>query len=229
MPAQDPRRASPRHAYTAPVRFSIEGERGGDEIAYSGYLRDVGFGGAFVHSFNSPPAGSILRMRFPVPFQDAPVEVRAQVVRGRSADDAGRVEETGFAVRFLSRDPYEPPPPPPEAEKREVPRRAFRASLRFFVREPHFFTGFARDISTGGIFVQTFSLPELDQRVVVRFRVPYLDREHEAPVTVVWTRPEEPGRPLVEVGFGGRFVELPPEIFDAINRYVRTHEPEFFA
>lgn len=224
MTPPEPRRAGPRHAYTAPVRFTVEGE----DTPYSGYLRDIGFGGAFVHSFNCPVDGTLVRLRFPVPFQDQPVEVLAEVVRSRSADAVVRAEETGFGVRFLARDIYEPPPPPPEAEKREVPRRAYASSLRFHVQEPHFFTGFARDISTGGIFVHTFSLPAIDDQVTVRFRVPYLDQQHDAKTTVMWTRPETPGRRLEEVGFGARFQGLPPDIHDALNRYVQSHEPEFY-
>lgn len=197
MSTPDLRRAGPRHAHTAPVKVEVEGE----DIAYSGYLRDIAFGGAFVHSFNRPPAGTIVRLRFPVPFQEMTVDVRAEVVRSQES----------------------------EAEKRTSPRQAYSAGLRFYVQKPHFFTGFARDISTGGIFVHTFSLPEIDDEVSVRFRVPLLDLEHEARATVLWTRREAPGRRFDDVGFGARFLCLPPEIFEALDRYVRTHEPEFYA
>lgn len=117
-------------------------------------------------------------------------------------------------------------PPLHGAEKRAAPRRACAESLRFYVTEPHFFVGVASDVSTGGIFVQTFSLPKFDDVVTVRFRVPYLEEELETLAWVVWTRPEKPGRPREDVGFGGRFMNLPREVFDAISRYVSTHEPE---
>jgi Tfp pilus assembly protein PilZ len=225
MSTPDLRRSGPRHAYTAPVKFVVEGE----DVAYSGYLRDIAFGGAFVHSFNRPPAGTIVRLRFPVPFQEVPVDVRAEVVRSQESEAVARTEEMGFGVRFLVRDIYEPPPPPPEAEKRTSPRQAYSAGLRFYVQEPHFFTGFARDISTGGIFVHTFSLPEIGDEVSVRFVVPLLGVEHEARAMVLWTRPEAPGRRFDDVGFGARFLSLPPEILASVDRYVRTHEPEFYA
>ena len=200
----------------------------GDGNRYSGYLRDIALGGAFVHSFNCPPEGSRLDMRFAVPFQDQPVEVQAEVVRNTSVGDDVRIREVGFAVRFLPLTPPAPRPLPAGAERRTMPRRVFETSLRFYVDEPQFFTGFSRDISSGGIFVQTFSLPEVGEDVTVRFPVPGITDEFEALARVAWTRPEAPGLALDDVGFGARFAELPLDVLQAINRYVDANDAQFF-
>ena len=218
MNDRSPRRTTPRHAYTTPVRFSAEG----DAEVFSGYLRDVSFDGAFVHSFNVPAPGTHLHLRFAAPYQQAPIELLAEVVRRLGPDGAPRAEESGFAVRFLSDTPRPTAPVRPLVERRANARRDFDASLRFQARGPQLLTGFARNLSAGGLFVHTFSLPTPGADVTVRVALPGLAAEHALPVTVVWTRAEEPGLPLEQVGFGARFLSLPLAAVEAIQRHARA-------
>jgi uncharacterized protein (TIGR02266 family) len=213
-----------RHAYVAPVRFVVDG----DEMPYSGYLRDIALGGAFVHSLNCPPDGASLRLRFAVPFQDQPVEVKAQVVRNHPVGDSTRIREVGFGVRFVPIRSHVTAALPAADDRRTAARRVYEATLRFNVDEPRFFTGFTRDLSAGGIFVQTVSLPQVGADVTVRFPVPGGANDVEAVARVVWTRPEAPGLELDDVGFGARFGDLPIDVLQAINRYVFANDAEFY-
>lgn len=96
----------------------------------------------------------------------------------------------------------------------------------------NFFKGLSGNdvVDAGGLFIATYDLPDLGQRVRVRVTMPG-GFEFEARGTVAWIR-EMPQtgslNPLSPPGYGVRFTEISTEARQLIYRYVRNREPLFY-
>jgi Tfp pilus assembly protein PilZ len=81
-------------------------------------------------------------------------------------------------------------------------------------------------IESGGIFVGTYSIPELGQTVILKVSMPG-GYEFEAKGIVRWTRDLAGSGGEVSPGFGAQFTEISPEGRQLVYRYVRNREPLF--
>lgn len=109
---------------------------------------------------------------------------------------------------------------------------ATTVTLRVVIEgDPRFFTGLARDISTGGVFVNAFQVPQLGERLVVRLQIPGNTEPIELDAEVAWVRPDDSVSNPDLVGFGARFVDPPLPVTAAINRHIQACSScdEFYA
>lgn len=115
-------------------------------------------------------------------------------------------------------------------ELRRSPRVVLNEALRFQLddaTEPMFWTGLARNISNGGLFVNTYNIPEIGTHIHVKFKVPWLDEVIELAAEVMWARPEGVAADPNRVGFGACFVGLDAEMERAIDHYLKNVDSEF--
>jgi uncharacterized protein (TIGR02266 family) len=103
-------------------------------------------------------------------------------------------------------------------------------ALRFHLGDetsPTFWTGLARNISSGGLFVNTYNLPPIGKTVSVRFKLPGSEIALALQATVMWTRDEKVADDPNHVGFGARFLDLTVEAERALNAYLQQAESIF--
>ncbi len=81
-------------------------------------------------------------------------------------------------------------------------------------------------IESGGIFVATYSIPQLGQSLVLKVSLPG-GYEFEAKGVVRWTRDLRGTGGDAAPGFGAQFTEISPEGRQLVYRYVRNREPLF--
>lgn len=214
--------------YRAPAQFSLDDGRSWHDAEIS----EISTKGAFFSSSLVPNLSARIRVRFDVPSKDKSIELPAAVVTISDSDDPLL---NGFAVVFstgavstLEKAPGVPGGKKPQREARVVSSGAVRFDV---AGAPVFYTGFIQNISHGGLFVHSYTMPPLGRHVTVKFRVPYSSEDVELPVRVVWHRLEEAGGHPETVGFGAAFDELPTAVEDAINRSIKEggEESDFFA
>jgi uncharacterized protein (TIGR02266 family) len=115
-------------------------------------------------------------------------------------------------------------------EFRQHERREIAQALRFHLSDeasPSFWTGLARNISSGGLFVNTYNLPAIGEVISVRFKMPNATEALNLRAEVVWTRDEKVVGDPNQVGFGARFLDLSKEAELALNQYLKKTETIF--
>ncbi len=96
-----------------------------------------------------------------------------------------------------------------------------------FASEHNFFTGFAENISEGGLFIATHQLKEVGARFNVKFSLAGVEEPFDILCEVRWIRPYHEGLD-VPAGMGVRFVELDESTAAAVTAFIRTREPIFY-
>ncbi|MBW2735630.1 MAG: TIGR02266 family protein [Deltaproteobacteria bacterium] len=114
-----------------------------------------------------------------------------------------------------------------EAEKRRERRYELKLDVTYF-SEHNFFTGFAENISSGGIFVATYDPRPLGDVLDVLFTVPGLQEPSRARGRVVWLREHDPLNPDSVAGMGLRFEEIDGCTTEAVNRFIQHRDPIFY-
>jgi uncharacterized protein (TIGR02266 family) len=219
-----------RSGFETSVRFAIKGA----PTPYTGAVRSLSDHGILVRTYNLPAVGQRVRLRFRLPFVEELIDVEAEVVWTRAEADSREPDDVGFGARFIAgtrRRATQVPAPGKDGEGRRDNRDEYRTALRYFVEgDARFYTGFARDVTRGGIFVHTYDPPEVGVQVDVTFRVPMLDTIVRLPAEVVWVRDEGSAERVELVGFGARFTRIPVEVAQAINEKLdrEADEAEFF-
>jgi uncharacterized protein (TIGR02266 family) len=115
-------------------------------------------------------------------------------------------------------------------EARLHERYELAQALRFHLGDeasPTFWTGLARNISSGGLFVNTYNIPAIGASVDVRFKLPGAAEALRLQAEVVWTRDEKVADDPNHVGFGARFLGLTREAEAALNLYLKKIETIF--
>jgi hypothetical protein len=79
------------------------------------------------------------------------------------------------------------------------------------------------------VYVQTFAVPKVGDKVQIAFRVPFEDEFGELDSEVAWARGEDQAQSIADVGFGARFNEVPSEVEERILKKIQIAESEFFA
>jgi len=124
----------------------------------------------------------------------------------------------------------ENPKGPQGKDARQHERYEIAETLSFHLGDnasPTFWTGLARNISSGGLFVNTFNIPAMGSKVDVRFKLPGAAAALNLKATVVWTRDEKVAQDPNHVGFGARFLDLTKEAEVALNLYLKKIETIF--
>lgn len=148
-------------------------------------------------------------------------------------------ETLGAAVSLteeIARAAASPVPASPPADKRmgaenagEAPLRAVEAALGAH-SATNFYKGLAGGdiVSSGGLFVATYQVPEVGQKLLLKVSMPG-GYEFEAKGVVAWTRDVRLSATAsgATPGFGAQFSEITDEGRGLIQRYVRNREPLF--
>jgi Tfp pilus assembly protein PilZ len=115
------------------------------------------------------------------------------------------------------------------ASSGEPPLRAVEAALGAH-SATNFYKGLAGGdiVSSGGLFVATYQVPEVGQKLLLKVSMPG-GYEFEAKGVVAWTRDVHLSSTAsgATPGFGAQFSEITDEGRGLIQRYVRNREPLF--
>ncbi len=142
---------------------------------------------------------------------------------GRCARRAAQLAEQRPAA-----GPVQLPPSDPQDDRRAEARARLDCQISLNSRN-NFFTGFARDLSSGGLFIATFDVQPVGSRVDVGFSLPG-GRTIECQALVRWTR-ELTGSdadPQIWPGMGVEFIDLDEASQRAICTFMELREPMFF-
>lgn len=93
--------------------------------------------------------------------------------------------------------------------------------------QDNFFSGFAQNISNGGLFIASFDLLPIGHPLEVSFSLPGgLFMKTNA--VVRWVRPLDPNQPSHWPGMGVEFLDLDEGGQEAINAFMDLRAPLFF-
>ncbi len=114
-------------------------------------------------------------------------------------------------------------------DQRKSPRVDYEVEVDV-TSEDNFFTGFIRNISSGGLFIHTHDPLPIGREINVRFTVPTIRDPVTARAVVRWVRSYGSHAPDSVPGMGVQFLDvLPSEAIRAINEFIeKRREPEFF-
>ena len=112
-------------------------------------------------------------------------------------------------------------------EARRDPRVSLKVEIDIHT-ETNFYTGFAVNISSGGIFVATHVPAQLGEKIPVSFMLPNGKKPIETVGTVCWFREYNPLYPDVHPGMGLRFEELEDEDDKIIDDYIKNYREPYF-
>ena len=118
--------------------------------------------------------------------------------------------------------------PGPFADERRDTRRKTLCVEVGLLAEYQFYTGFTRDISSGGLFIATHELLEVGTRFELCFRIPELDHLFKCKCEVRWVRTFDDGFDALPPGMGVRFVEITPSEKAMIDDFIATEETLFY-
>ncbi|WP_020677355.1 PilZ domain-containing protein [Geopsychrobacter electrodiphilus] len=107
-----------------------------------------------------------------------------------------------------------------------VPKR-LRAEMqvRFGSPDGTLLSGFSIDLSTGGLFLQTNYPLNVDDILILRFKLLRQDDTISCPSKVAWVNTKEnPYNPEFAPGVGIQFVDIPLEEVNAIGRFLKHND-----
>ena len=109
--------------------------------------------------------------------------------------------------------------------QRRDPRVDFDITVDFGT-DNRFFTGFAGNISDGGLFVATDRPLPIGLPIMIRFSIP----QFEVPITVTaevrWVRSPKSDLDETAGGMGVKFLDLPADIALAVDGFIKTHRSD---
>lgn len=111
----------------------------------------------------------------------------------------------------------------------DKPRRLRRFILRVAVildQSGSLTSGFAVNISSGGLFIDTDADCEVGETIRVQLRLPTMDHSMALDAQVMWRR-EEPkdGLPM---GIGVSFIDPPEVALNGVALFISEHDPKYF-
>ncbi|NMB75562.1 MAG: TIGR02266 family protein [Myxococcales bacterium] len=192
--------------------------------------QDLSLGGLRVESDDPPPLGEKIRLVLHVPGSQPAVRAVAEVVRHIPASASG---PAGFGVRFVDlsgegrealqrylqgRIAGEQDAGGPE--RRRHARLECQVKLRFQAQSS-FTTTFSRDLSSGGVFIQTADPPPVGQPVEVSLVHPVTLQWLKLSGRVVRVVEPDPAQPGRVGGVGVAFENLTPAVREALLSFLR--------
>lgn len=106
---------------------------------------------------------------------------------------------------------------PPDRDRRAARRVLLASQIRTRVGGQQI-VGYSRDVSVGGVYVETETPPVAGSEVTLRFKLKPEAEILECRAVVAYSVPEE--------GMGLRFLELPGSVRQAVEEFVGRREPE---
>ncbi len=104
-------------------------------------------------------------------------------------------------------------------ERRKHPRVTISVDVDFETGS-NFYSGKTRDMSEGGVFVESPIFAPVGARIELLLRL--FGHRHEVPVEVTWILCDETG---AAIGFGARFLELRRPVRRVIQEFMKAREP----
>jgi uncharacterized protein (TIGR02266 family) len=108
-------------------------------------------------------------------------------------------------------------------ERREESRTEVEIEVRYRTAQ-EFLTAYARNISGGGIFVQTEQPLPLNHGVRLRFTLPGVSHRFDASGIVVWSNPPS-SRASLPSGMGIKFLDLDKQSKDLLAEFLKGKSP----
>jgi len=109
-----------------------------------------------------------------------------------------------------------------EQERRSRPRVAISVDVDFS-SESNFYTGRTRDISVGGLFIETAVGLPVGSEIALRLRLS--GREFSVHAEVTWALLDPSG---TQIGVGVRFLDLPADARATIDAFMKERAPMDF-
>lgn len=94
--------------------------------------------------------------------------------------------------------------------------------------EHNFYTGFIRNISSGGLFVATAAPLHIGERMELSFHIPGADAACVVHGIVKWMIPYDPLNTETSPGMGVQFIDLNQETQTIIDSFLKLREPLFY-
>lgn len=110
-------------------------------------------------------------------------------------------------------------------------RRLARVPLNVDVNvqsESNFWTGFAADLSGGGVFVSTLTLLPIGSEVMLQLSFPPDAAVHHLKGVVRWTRDPSVASEGLPAGLGVQFVDLPDEVKAKVQAFILGERDSLF-
>lgn len=104
-------------------------------------------------------------------------------------------------------------------DRRRHPRVTISVDVDF-ESGSNFYTGRARDMSEGGVFIESPLFAPVGSRIDLSLRL--AGHRHEVPVEVMWILCDDVGN---AIGFGARFLELRRAVRRAILEFMSARAP----
>ncbi len=112
------------------------------------------------------------------------------------------------------------------AERRRAPRIVLKTEVSFS-SESNFYTGFADNISEGGIFIATYHPAELGTQMEIEFSLPDSNEPIKVQAEVRWAREQDAGEDA-SPGLGLRFLDLDENDRQRIDTFAKRRGTLFF-
>ncbi len=106
-------------------------------------------------------------------------------------------------------------------------RRDPRAPLAIEVNlesENNFYAGIAGNVSTGGVFIATYMPPPTGAEVELDLQLENIEERYHLKGVVCWVRGAERATDFAPAGCGIRWINPPPAIVKAIERFVQKRD-----
>lgn len=118
------------------------------------------------------------------------------------------------------------PPKPVQDERRQAQRFAMQTDISF-ESDTNFYSGFTEDLSDGGLFVSTYALKKIGEKIDLSFTLPN-GHVVNCVGTVRWVRDPRDNDPDTTPGFGVQFENLTAEDKQAILSFTKARSPLFY-
>ncbi len=192
-------------------QIQVEYTCGGQTTKETGQL--LGAAAMLLETSRRDPVETPVELRF-TPAPGSPAMAAKGIVAAHVEGKGVRVQFTELPEkhrRHLLQLLY--PQQPPGAERRTARRASLVTQIRTIV-DGETLVGYTRDISTGGLFVETENPPAKGTEVNLRFRLGPDKPIIGARAVVIYA--------LANDGMGLKFVELAPELRQAIEEFVES-------
>ena len=121
--------------------------------------------------------------------------------------------------------------PPPMPVLTEENRREVRAPLEVEVSlesENNFYAGITGNVSTGGVFIATYTPPPAGAEVTLDLKLAGSAEVFTLRAMVCWSRSPERATDFAPAGVGLRWIDLPATVEAAITRFVDKRDTILF-
>jgi uncharacterized protein (TIGR02266 family) len=112
-------------------------------------------------------------------------------------------------------------------ENRKVPRAELEVEVTL-ESESNFYSGITGNVSTGGLFVATYTPPPKGAEVALDLKLEGAPEPLQLRGVVLWVRGPERATDLSPPGCGVRWVELQENAVTAITRFVDKRDTIFY-